>query len=155
MCHSLLTIGDRHWRKMAATFEKSRISKFTSVCTEQVLYTRDVVVVIKTGAYIHGVLILCRCLLSRFYGTEDRGEENSKILFLGWCKNGTHHSFDSPSLPLSFLPPLSVFSSSPSLPLSSLPLSSYPPSPSLPPLLPPFSVLSSHSREGGNPAVCA
>ena len=28
-------------------------------------YKRDVVVVIKTGAYIHGVLILC--ILSRFY----------------------------------------------------------------------------------------
>ena len=32
-------------------------------------YKRDVVVVIKMGAYIHGVLILCGCLLSRFYGT--------------------------------------------------------------------------------------
>ena len=30
-------------------------------------YKRDVVVVIKMGAYIHGVLILCGCLLSRFY----------------------------------------------------------------------------------------
>ena len=30
-------------------------------------YKRDVVVVIKMGAYIHGVLILCRCLLSRLY----------------------------------------------------------------------------------------
>ena len=28
-------------------------------------YKRDVVVVIKTGAYVHGVLILC--VLSRFY----------------------------------------------------------------------------------------
>ena len=27
----------------------------------------DVVVVIKMGAYIHGVLILCGCLLSRLY----------------------------------------------------------------------------------------
>ena len=32
-------------------------------------YKCDVVVVIKMGAYIHGVLILCGCLLSRFYGT--------------------------------------------------------------------------------------
>ena len=32
-------------------------------------YKRNVVVVIKMGAYIHGVLILCGCLLSRFYGT--------------------------------------------------------------------------------------
>ena len=31
-------------------------------------YKRDVVVVIKMGAYIHGMLILCGCLLSRFYG---------------------------------------------------------------------------------------
>ena len=35
-------------------------------------YKRDVVVVIKMGAYIHGVLILCECLLSRFYGIIDR-----------------------------------------------------------------------------------
>ena len=32
-------------------------------------YKCDVVVVIKMGAYIHGVLIFCGCLLSRFYGT--------------------------------------------------------------------------------------
>ena len=31
-------------------------------------YKRDMVVVITIGAYIHGVLILCGCLLSRFYG---------------------------------------------------------------------------------------
>ena len=31
-------------------------------------YKRDVVAEIKMGAYIHGVLILCRCLLSQFYG---------------------------------------------------------------------------------------
>ena len=30
-------------------------------------YKRDVVVVIKMGACIHGVLILCGCLLSQFY----------------------------------------------------------------------------------------
>ena len=30
-------------------------------------YKRDVVVIIKMGAYIYGVLILCGCLLSRFY----------------------------------------------------------------------------------------
>ena len=33
-------------------------------------YKRDVVVVIKMGAYIHGVLILCGCLLSRFYDVD-------------------------------------------------------------------------------------
>ena len=32
-------------------------------------YECDVVVVIKMGAYIHGVLILCGWLLSRLYGT--------------------------------------------------------------------------------------
>ena len=31
-------------------------------------YKRNVVVVIKMGAYIYGVLILCGCLLSQFYG---------------------------------------------------------------------------------------
>ena len=31
-------------------------------------YKCDVVVVIRMGAYIHGVLILCGWLLSRFYG---------------------------------------------------------------------------------------
>ena len=31
-------------------------------------YKRNVVVVIKMGAYIHGVLILYGCLLSQFYG---------------------------------------------------------------------------------------
>ena len=31
-------------------------------------YEHDVVVAIKMGAYIDGVLILCGCLLSRFYG---------------------------------------------------------------------------------------
>ena len=51
---SLLT---RHWRKIAAMFEKVGA------------YKRDVVVVIKMGAYIHGVLILCGC---RFYGTLPR-----------------------------------------------------------------------------------
>ena len=34
-------------------------------------YKHDVVVVIKMGAYLHGVLILCGCLLSRFYGVDD------------------------------------------------------------------------------------
>ena len=37
-------------------------------------YKCDVVVVIKMGAYIHGVLILCGCLLSRYYGRIERWE---------------------------------------------------------------------------------
>ena len=32
-------------------------------------YKHDVVVVIEMGAYIHGLLILCGCLFSQFYGT--------------------------------------------------------------------------------------
>ena len=69
---SLLTIGDRHWRKIAAMFKNA---KFTSICTVTgaffvwvLNYKCNVFVVIKMGAYIHGVLILCGCLLSRFYG---------------------------------------------------------------------------------------
>ena len=31
-------------------------------------YKRNVVIVINMGAYIQGVLILCGCLSSRFYG---------------------------------------------------------------------------------------
>ena len=31
-------------------------------------YKRDIVVITTMGAYIHGVLIWCGCLLSRFYG---------------------------------------------------------------------------------------
>ena len=64
---SLLTNGDRHWRKLAAIRLKSRISNFTSVYTLTGFmwgayfcmgaYKRNVVVVIKIGAYIHGVLI--------------------------------------------------------------------------------------------------
>ena len=56
---------------------KSRISKYTSVAVPfhvgayfcMGAYKRDVVVVIEMGSYIHRVLILCRCLLSRFYST--------------------------------------------------------------------------------------
>ena len=45
-------------------------SKFTSFCTVtgayfyMDAYKYDVVAVIKMGAYIHGVLILCGCVLS-------------------------------------------------------------------------------------------
>ena len=65
---------------IAATFDKERISKFTSICAVTgafscgvlifiwVLINTYVVVVIKMGAYIHGVLIFYGCLLSRFYG---------------------------------------------------------------------------------------
>ena len=43
-------------------------------------YKCDVVVVIKMGAYIHGVLILCGCLLSRFYGITKAGVAIVKVL---------------------------------------------------------------------------
>ena len=49
-----------------------RLSKFTSVCMAPFMwgayfcmgaYKRTVIVVIKIGTYIHGMLILCGCLL--------------------------------------------------------------------------------------------
>ena len=66
---SLLTIGDRHWRKVAATFEKAESANSLPFARNGCLfmwgayfcmgaYKRDVVVVIKMGAYIHGVLII-------------------------------------------------------------------------------------------------
>ena len=71
----MLEIGDRHWRKVAATFEKAESANSLSFLVPVHVsayfcvgvYKRDVVVVIKMGAYIHGVLILCGCLLSQFY----------------------------------------------------------------------------------------
>ena len=65
----LLAIGDTHWRKVATTFEKAESANSLpfAVYFHMGAYKRDVVVVIKMGAYIHGVLILCGCLLSRFY----------------------------------------------------------------------------------------
>ena len=71
---ALPTMGDRHWRKVAATFEKAESANSLPLAVHFHLgayfcvgaYKRDVVVVIKIGAYIHGVLILCGCLLSRF-----------------------------------------------------------------------------------------
>ena len=68
---SLLTIGDRHWRKVASTFEKAKAESANSLlfarnghlftwgayfCMGG--YQRDVVVVIKMGAYIHGCWML-------------------------------------------------------------------------------------------------
>ena len=78
---SLLTIGDKHWRKLAARFEKTESANSLPFAGNGCLfiwgayfcmgaYKRDAVVVIKMGAYIHGVLILCGCLISQFYGTE-------------------------------------------------------------------------------------
>ena len=73
---SLLTIGDIHWRKVATMFEKAESANLLLFVVRFHMgayfcmgaYKHDVVVVIKMGAYIHGVLILCGCLLSRFYG---------------------------------------------------------------------------------------
>ena len=64
---SLVTIGDRHWRKLAATFENQINKHSLPFVRLQVpfmwgayfcmgTYKRDVVVVIKVGAYIQGVL---------------------------------------------------------------------------------------------------
>ena len=69
---SLLTIGERHWQKSATMFEKAESANslpFAGVFScgvpvlVWVLINGDVVVVIKMGAYIHG---LCGCLLSSF-----------------------------------------------------------------------------------------
>ena len=76
---SLLTIGDRHRRTVAATFEKAESANSLPFARNGCpfvwgvyfcmgAYKRDVVVVIKMGAYIYEVLILCGCLLSRFTG---------------------------------------------------------------------------------------
>ena len=72
---SLLTIGDRHWQKVATTFDKAKSVNSLPFAWNGCLfmwgayfcmgaYKRNVVVVIKMDAYIHGVLILCGCLLS-------------------------------------------------------------------------------------------
>ena len=42
-------------------------------------YKRDVTAEIKMGAYNQGVLILCGCLLSRFYGTSMAGIHYGKL----------------------------------------------------------------------------
>ena len=79
---SLLTNRDRHWRKIATTFAESANSlPFAQngclflwgayFCMG--VYKRDVVVVLKMGACIHGVLILCGYSLSRFYGIQADG----------------------------------------------------------------------------------
>ena len=71
---SLLTIGDRHWQKVATMFENAKSENSLLFAVGGYLwksaYKCDVVVVITMGAYIHGVFILCGCLLSRFYGNE-------------------------------------------------------------------------------------
>ena len=69
---SLLAFRDRHWRKMAATFEKAKSANLLPFAVPFCMgaYKRKVVVVIKMGAYISGVLILCGCLLSRFYDSK-------------------------------------------------------------------------------------
>ena len=54
-------------------------------------YKCDVVVVIKMGAYIQGVLILCGCLLSRFYGN-DKQETLSHVHY---CTVGSTRSSDN------------------------------------------------------------
>ena len=62
---SLLTIGDRHWQRVATMFEKAE-SRNSLLFTMPFhmgayfcmgAYKRDVIVVIKMGAYIHGMLI--------------------------------------------------------------------------------------------------
>ena len=72
---SLLTSRGRHWQKVAATFEQAKSANSLPFARNGCLfmwgayfcmdaYKHDVVVVKKMGAYIHGMLILCGCLLS-------------------------------------------------------------------------------------------
>ena len=67
---SLLTITDRHWQKLAATFEKFTSSNgclfMWGSCFSMGAYKCDVVDVIKMGAYIHGVLISMGAYYSDF-----------------------------------------------------------------------------------------
>ena len=59
---SLLTIGDRHWKKVPVTFEKAKSANFllfvvpfhVGYCVGA--YKHNVVVVIKMDAYIHGCI---------------------------------------------------------------------------------------------------
>ena len=59
-------LGDKHWRKVAATFEKAESANslpfavcfHVGVCFCMGAYKRDVVVVIKMGAYFVWVLII-------------------------------------------------------------------------------------------------
>ena len=65
---SLLTIGDKHWQKVAAMFEKAESANSLPFALNRCLfmcgayfctsaYKRNVVVVIKMGAYLVWVLI--------------------------------------------------------------------------------------------------
>ena len=58
---SLLTIGDRH---VAATFTKAESANSLLFARDRCLFMWGAYFCM--GAYIHGVLILCGCLLSRF-----------------------------------------------------------------------------------------
>ena len=66
---SLLKIGDRHWRKVAATFKKAESANSLPFARNRCpfmwgayfcmgVYKRDVVAVIQMGAYIYGMLII-------------------------------------------------------------------------------------------------
>ena len=72
----LIACCNRHWQKVATMFEKAESANSPPFARNRCLfiwgayfcmgtYKHDVVVVIKMGAYINGVLILCGCL---FYG---------------------------------------------------------------------------------------
>ena len=70
----LQTEGDTSESQLVCS--KSQISKFHFCLSNNIMwgayfcpgaYKHDVVVLIKTGAYTHGLLIFYGCLLSRFY----------------------------------------------------------------------------------------
>ena len=81
------TIGDGHWRMLAATLEKLHQQiHFPLRCLFMWgayfcmgAYIHDVVVVIQMGAYIHGLLIFYRCLFYGISGTRNcMGCQNCK-----------------------------------------------------------------------------
>ena len=95
---SLLTIADRHCRTLAATFKKAESANSLPFAWNGCLfmwgvyfcmgaYKRDVVAEIKMGIYIDGVLILCGCLLSRFYGMDIEYIRHS--IYTASCLNPT------------------------------------------------------------------
>ena len=79
--NSLLTIRHRHWQKLAATFEKAELANSLLFVWYRVpifwgAYKHQWLFVIKMGVYIHGVLILCGCLLFQFYGITVLAQED-------------------------------------------------------------------------------
>ena len=98
--NSLLAIGDGNWRKVATTFEKAESASLLQFAVPvhvgayfcMGVYKHNVVVVIKMGAYIHGVLILCGCLLSQFYGIGEEKLTHPHFIYVAVPGRNWHYS---------------------------------------------------------------